>query len=694
MTCTRIALALGSVLALWAGAAPARTPDFTIRQALSAPFPSGLVAAPAAGRVAWVSNKDGVRNIWVADSAGGTPHAVTAYTGDDGYDLGEAALDPAGRFVVYTRGGSLEGGGPVNITSRPEGPQGEEVWAVPLPSGAFSGGAPWLVGAGHTAAISPKGDRVAYIRAGQVWTAPLTPGAASTQLLHDRGQTEEIAWSPDGARLAFVSLRGDHALLGVYDFAANAIRWMSPSVDTDLEPQWSPDGTRLAFVRIPAGKGNFFVSKRAGPPWSIWVADVATGAGRSVFIADPGPGSVYHPVDGGALYWAAGDRLVFPWEKSGWLNFYSVSAAGGAASPLTPGAFEVFNAVLSPDRTRVVYSSNQGDIDHRHLWEVSVTGGSPRPLTRGASVEDYPATTPDGRVFGLHGDARNPLRPVAVEASGLHDLAPGLIPRDFPIAKLVEPVQVTFTAPDGVTVHGQLFLPPPGGPSRGPALLFFHGGPVRQMLLGWNPMDAYTYMYAENQYLASEGYVVLSVNYRGGTGYGLDFREALKFGACGASEFNDILGAATYLRGRSDVDPHRIGVWGGSYGGLMTALALSRASDLIAVGVDYAGVHDWKAFLPANTPAAEAELAFTSSAMSTIERWRSPVLVVHADDDRNVPFAQTVELVEGLRKQGVEVEQLILPDEIHDLLRHQSWVTYFEAQDRFFARHLLRGAAP
>jgi dipeptidyl aminopeptidase/acylaminoacyl peptidase len=258
---------------------------------------------------------------------------------------------------------------------------------------------------------------------------------------------------------------------------------------------------------------------------------------------------------------------------------------------------------------------------------------------------------------------------------------------------LVEPQQVVFSAADGLAVHGQLFLPPSGRRGRGPAVLFFHGGPIRQMLLGWHPMGAYTYMYAMNQYLANEGYVVLSVNYRGGTGYGLDFREAPNFGAGGASELNDILGAALYLRSRSDVDPSHIGIWGGSYGGLMTALGLARASGLLAAGVDYAGVHDWRAMLPqlaaANAPKGAAQLAYDSSAMATIDQWRSPVLLVHADDDRNVPFSQTVELVEGLRKHDVEVEQLVLPDEIHDLLRERSWLALFGAADDFFGRHLM-----
>jgi dipeptidyl aminopeptidase/acylaminoacyl peptidase len=237
-------------------------------------------------------------------------------------------------------------------------------------------------------------------------------------------------------------------------------------------------------------------------------------------------------------------------------------------------------------------------------------------------------------------------------------------------------------------------MPPPGRAARGPALLFFHGGPTRQMLLGWHPMDAYAYMYGLNQYFANEGYVVLSVNYRGGVGYGLNFREAKNFGAAGSSEFNDILGAATFLRARADVDPRRIGIWGGSYGGLMTALGLSRASEYLAAGVDYAGVHDWStlgANLVPETGRNSAKVAYDASPVASLDKWTSPVLLVHADDDRNVPFSQTVELVEGLRKHGVEFEQVVLPDEIHDLLRQASWIRFFHAADGFFQRHLHPG---
>src|SRR6202051_687669 len=140
-------------------------------------------------------------------------------------------------------------------------------------------------------------------------------------------------------------------------------------------------------------------------------------------------------------------------------------------------------------------------------------------------------------------------------------------PAAFPTPPLVDPQQVIINAADGMQIHCQLFLPPNAKPGeKHPAAIFFHGGSRRQMLLGWHYMDYYNHAYAMNQYLASRGYVVLSVNYRSGIGYGLNFREALNYGAAGASEFNDVLGAGLYLRSRSDVDPKRMGLWGGSDG--------------------------------------------------------------------------------------------------------------------------------
>src|SRR4029450_10882543 len=144
----------------------------------------------------------------------------------------------------------------------------------------------------------------------------------------------------------------------------------------------------------------------------------------------------------------------------------------------------------------------------------------------------------------LRSDARLPARVARLDGSALNDLVSGGMPNDFPAAALVEPTQVILRAADGTPVHAQLFLPPNAkAGERHPAAIFFHGGSRRQMLLGWHYMYYYSNAYAMNQYLANRGYVVLSVNYRSGIGYGLAFREALEYGAAGASEYADVLAA-------------------------------------------------------------------------------------------------------------------------------------------------------
>ena len=262
----------------------------------------------------------------------------------------------------------------------------------------------------------------------------------------------------------------------------------------------------------------------------------------------------------------------------------------------------------------------------------------------------------------------------------------------FPSDGLVVPQAVIFKASDGMDIHGQLFMPADIQPGdRRPAVLFYHGGSRRQMLLGFHYRGYYHKAYALNQYLASQGYIVLSVNYRSGIGYGLNFREALNYGAQGASEYNDVKGAGQYLVSRPDVDAQAVGLWGGSYGGYLTALGLARDSDLFAAGVDIHGVHDWNVVIRNFVPSYNAEqraefakLAFASSPMADIDSWRSPVLVIHGDDDRNVPFSETVDLVEVLRAQSVHVEQLVFPDEVHSFLLHRRWLQAYGATATFF----------
>ncbi len=673
-------------------AAAAREAPVSIEAVMEAPYPSSLVASDKGNSVAWVFDTKGCRNVWVAQGA----HArqITPYTLDDGLDIGDLAWSADESQVAYVRGGSIEDDQPANVNNSPEGPAPREVWMISTASGA-----PRKVGAGHSPSFSPDGSRLVFADKNKIMSAALRAadaGAAATPLIVDQGRIASMTFSPDGQKLAFVSARKEHSLVGVFDFAAKTITWLSPSLDHDSSPVFSAAGTAVAFIRIPSEKNPGFVSHRAGQPWSIWVADASSGEARRVWIADSGVGSAFEPTLAPKnLLWNSSDELVFPWEKTGWLQLYSVPARGGAPRPITHGQFEVVHMVLSPDRHRLVYSSNE-DIDRMHVWTVDFKGGGqPTPASKDHAIEDYPQISGDGTIFALQSDATKPLQPVILAAGARWQLLAPEASASFPSSKLVTPEAVTYPASDGQIVHAQLFLPRgPASAKPHPAIMFYHGGPRRQMLLGFNPMGAYNWMYALNQHFVSEGYIVISVNYRGGIGYGLDYREAKNFGPDGGSETNDILGTVSYLQGRKDVDAHKVGVWGGSYGGLMTALALARASKDIAAGVDYAGVYNWDTMLASLgapvEPGDATRRGFDSSPVATIDQWHSPVLVVQADDDRNVPLQQSVELIEDLRLHHVDHEVIMMPNEIHDLAHYSSWMALFKATDDYLNHYLLQ----
>ncbi len=682
---------------------------YTLDDVMQAPFASDLLAAPTGTAVAWVFNAKGCGNIWVADpSRGAQARQITPYTEDDDLDIGELAWSPDATSIAFTRGQSLEDDTPANASTSPKGARPREVWVV-----AAAGGAPRKVGAGDFPTFSPDGSRLLFVDKNRILTVAASGDGDAQPLLIDQGTVDALTWAPDGKRLAFVSHRDGHSLIGVYDFVDQTIVWLSPSLDYDSSPAFSPDGARIAFVQVPAQRTPpAFFSHRSGRPWSIWTADVKTGQGRRVWIADAGPGSAFHPPRSATndvpdlpsatnLFWTNHDDLVFPWEKSGWLHLYAVPVRGGGARALTVGQFEVTHVVFSQDRKRLVYSSSQDDTDRLHIWTVDAEHGSAVRTAESHAIEDYPQIGADGTLFALQSDGNQPLQPVALSAGGQwRRLAPEAIPPSFPSSKLVLPQAVTFPARDGRETYAQLFLPPETSSKPHPAILFFHGGPQRQMFLGFNTHRSYHRMYAFNQYLVAEGYIVLSVNYRGSTGYGLDYREAVNLGPGGSSELNDLLGAITYLQGRQDVDSHELGIWGPSYGGLMTALGLARASDAFAAGVDYAGIHDWSTFLSsvgdpidgrdANRQAVEA------SPIATIDQWHSPVLLVQADNDGVVPSQQAAELIESLRSHNIDHDVIVIPNEIHDMARYSSWMTLFHAADVYFDRqlHRLSASAP
>jgi dipeptidyl aminopeptidase/acylaminoacyl peptidase len=666
---------------------------FSLEEILSYSFPSNLTLSPKGDAVAWVFNTQGKRNIWIAYRPDYKPKMITSYQKDDGQEMGGLDFNHNGTIILYVRGGSANRRGEYpNPTSDPHGVE-QAVWAVNIQDGEN-----WKISKGSSPLCSPTEDKVVFSSRGEVYISDINEESHPSVLFKARGRNRVQEWSPDGTKLAFVSQREDHSFIGIYDLNQKSISWIQPSVEMDSYPVWSPCGKYIAFIRFLGGVDFSFWG---GRKFRIMVGDIKTGKAKSVWECPNNTGGFaqYYPSE--TLRWAEDSQLVFYSEHEKWMHLYSLSLDENKVISLTPGDYEVEDSFLTFDGTRVIFNSNKSDIDRRHIWSVPVSGGTAKCLTSGEGIEWSPILTPENEdLIFLCSTATQPAAPAYKKQgqNGINLMDPSLIPENFPSDKLIRPKQVILKSPDDYKVHCQLFLPADSKPGdHQPAVIFMHGGPIRQMLLGWHMRGYYHNAYAMNQYLASKGYVVLSVNYRSGIGYGYDFRNAPNQGPRGASEYQDIITAGLYLQRREDVDPGKVGLWGGSYGGYLTAMGLARDSDLFAAGVDLHGVHDWALRGQRRNGGGWGiygedimNEAFQSSPVADVEFWSSPVLFVHGDDDRNVDFIQTTDLVHRLKGLGTaHVETLIIPDEVHGFLCHSNWLKVYKSSADFFDRFLL-----
>ena len=495
-------------------------------------------------------------------------------------------------------------------------------------------------------------------------------------------------------------------------------------------PATNAQGANQAAATTPVvnnSPGLMRATFRGGHTLEFYKADVTTGEAQETWHNQPNDPLVSN-VNNAHL---AGDLIIFPMLAGGgrggrggrgrggpggapdaaaategqpraaqpkpdeWDRYYALNIMDASARPVllttTDGLIEDRTSIaVSADEKTFYYCTNADDIERRHIWAVPVGGGKPVQITSGEGVETYPAPLASGKYLATLSASWNMPQSLGVwktdtltaTAAPQKIVFPTSRP-GFPVDLHVKPEIVITKAADGLEIHNQLFLPKDIKPGeRRPAIVFVHGGPVRQMMPAYHYMQFYHWAYGINQWLANQGYVVMSINYRLGIGYGRTFRQAQNTGAQGNAEYQDVVAGGKYLQSRPDVDPTRVGIWGLSYGGLLTSQALARNSDIFAAGVDLAGVHLFGSSLDPES------VSYKSSTIGAIDGWKSPVLLIQGDDDRNVAFQQMTGLIQLLRQRDVYYELIVFPDDVHESLLHSRWIYTLGRMETFLHKFL------
>lgn len=671
------------LLSSGASAATASNTDF-----LDFPYVDSVSGAKVPA-FAWLARQADRSMIFFARAPGFRRIELASRSDDDGDPITDIELSPDGAHLVFRTGVPRQGEpfNPASLVSPPE----VKLWLVSTGPGAKA----IAIGKGKASSFSPDGRTLLISRDADLFAIDTrSPRVKPKLFAKGGGDWSQFVWTKKGD-LIFVDDRRGYSFLGRFHPGSKNVDWLETGVDRLAVPVLSPNGDAVAVLRLPGRKHSVTPDQTEGEPFSIDLIDLASGSVRTLW-STRGPAVTLGDDDPeGALRWTSNDTLVFYSEDDGWGRLYELSRAGGTPRAITPPGCEVAESEFAADQLVVIH--NCADHDRRQMSLFDPATGAARALPQREPVladaraaGNYTAIVtanvnqaPLVRIVDLRTNKAK-LNETYVDY-GYHNLLTS-----------AAPVEVHLTSLDGLEFTGQLFTPAGHGPH--PGLIYVHGGPQRQMFPSFHYMGYYSNDYSVNRRLAEQGYEVLAINYRSGIGYGRAFRDAPGRGWRSASEYQDVLAAGRWLASQPGVDSNKIGIWGGSYGGLLTGQALARNSDLFKAGVAIHGVYDWswpspiKGHLSPSTyfgvDKKDRDQARASSPMGHLDSWRSPVLLIHGDEDMNVDVVETVDLAQRLRERGVEVRTLIFPGEAHDFIRHSEWQKLWRALDPYFLEKL------
>src|SRR5438477_235849 len=700
----------------------------TIEQLIDIRHPSSPMWAPDGRSVVFVWDRAGVSKVYVVDAAASAPPRELPGAGGQ---LAGAFWSRDGRALMIVKNGDL--------------------WRAPIDGSAAS--AVWTTPAIESSMVpSPDGTRVAFVRA----AAGTTPGAGAAAGRGGRGRGAGgaagdlvVRTLADGKETVVVRSL-EHAIGGLGwspDGQTLVFNDVNPPIRHEQTPEYS--GSKIIYTVTENVPGeSHAIAAAGGNPTSLgmlggfggrrWfdarhlVVDRTSAdfKRRTTSLVDVGGGepkvlhedvkekfwSITGDANAGAQPSPDGKWIAFLSDRDGWDHLYVMptdandrrATLSGSPIQITRGKFEAWRPAWSPDGTRIAFDANaENRYGDRQLYVASL-GGDPShatiaALTSGRGTNIAPQWSPDGtHLVYQHTDPHNSADLWAIDVASkktmrLTDSMPAAMDR----AAFVEPEMVKYAGPDGVQVPAWLLVPKNLDRSKKhPAIVWIHGDGVNQNYDGWHVQRNYAVYYSFHQYLLQKGYVVIAPDYRGSIGYGRDWREGVYMDV-GGKDAKDAWMAANYLKTLSYVDTDRVGVWGLSYGGFFTLIALTDQPRLFRAGVDVAGVVDYAMYYEdpyhggwtasrIGTPAQNPKVYANASPLSHVDRLERPLLVLHGTSDVNVPYLHSVHLIDELMKKGKSdlASFMTYPGEFHYFTREHVLRDAWHRVEDFFDANL------